>query len=183
MSAERTTDRIVKATLKERAFGLDSLLKPGVKTQKLQLVSTDQKQQAANAVKNYLLQAKFQARMAALISNAVDETIMNAMFDAPVDNSGKQVHVSTPRSTVFKLEGRSAVELEVGFDGIYFGVTATDHYGSLDKSKLFSHVARTYADEQYKVKASSAGAGIGLATVYRSGGSFFSRASRANGPT
>ena len=32
---------------------------------------------------------------------------------------------------------------------------------------------KVYTDEEYKVRSSVAGAGIGLATVFRSGGSFF----------
>jgi hypothetical protein len=65
------------------------------------------------------------------------------------------------------------VELQVGFDGTYFGVTAIDHFGSLDKAKLLTHISKNYSDEQYKIRTGIAGAGIGLATVYRSGGSFF----------
>jgi hypothetical protein len=65
------------------------------------------------------------------------------------------------------------VEIQVGFDGKYAGVTAVDHFGSLDKSKLLSHMSKIYTEEEYKVKTSVAGAGIGLATVFRTGGSFF----------
>jgi hypothetical protein len=52
-------------------------------------------------------------------------------------------------------------------------LTAIDLFGSLDKNKLLSHISKIYTDEEYKVKTSVAGAGIGLATVFRSGGSFF----------
>jgi hypothetical protein len=165
--------RIVMAAGRERAFGLESLLIPGTKTQILKLTSSDQKQQVAEAVKTYLLQAQFQTRIATLIANAVDEIIMNAIFDAPIDETGRTIYTATPRSTVVKLEGKSAVEIQVGFDGAYFGVTAIDHFGSLDKSKMLAHVAKNYSAQQYKVRAASSGAGLGLATIYRSGGSFF----------
>ena len=111
--------------------------------------------------------------MAAVIANAVDELLMNAMFDAPVDDLGKPLYSNTARSSVFKLEGKGAVELHVGFDGDHLGITAVDFYGSLDKTKLLSHISKNYTQQEYKVKSNVAGAGIGLSTVFRSGGSFF----------
>jgi hypothetical protein len=173
MEAGAHYSRIVRATQSERAFGLQGLLSDGAKIQTVKFQISTQKQNAVEAVKNYLLAAKFQTRMATVIANAVDELLMNAMFDAPVDELGKPVLASTPRATPIKLEGRQTVEMQVGYDGKYVGITAIDLFGSLDKVKLLSHISKIYTDEEYKVKTSVAGAGIGLATVFRSGGSFF----------
>jgi hypothetical protein len=165
--------RIVRATLSGRAFGLPKLLKDGAKTQIVKLQITSQKQDAVEAIKNYLLAVKFQSRMATTIANSVDEILMNAMFDAPTDDVGRPLYSLTARTTVIKLEGKSAVEMHVGFDGEYVAISAVDLYGSLDKAKLLSHISKIYTEEEYKVRTSVAGAGIGLATVFRTGGSFF----------
>lgn len=165
--------RLVRATLADRAFGLKQLLKDGAKTQVLKLKITTQKQDAVEAVKNYLLAAKFQSRMAALIANAVDELLMNSMFDAPTDDLGRPLFNSTARTASIKLEEKHAVEMHVGYDGQYVAISAVDMFGSLDKNKLLAHISKVYADEEYKVKTSVANAGLGLATVFRSGGSFF----------
>jgi hypothetical protein len=165
--------RIIRATLSERAFGLAALLKPEAKIQIVKLRNTGQKQSAVDAVRNYLCSAKFQTRMATVVANAVDEILMNSMFDAPVDDLGKPTLSSTPRSSLIELTGRQEVELHVGYDGTYVGLTAVDQFGSLDKNKLLSHISKIYTDSAYKVKNAVAGAGIGLASVFRSGGSFF----------
>lgn len=165
--------RIVKATLSDRAFGLSTLLKAGSKIQIVKLKKSSQKQDAVEAVKNYLIAAKFQNRMSTVIANAVDELLMNAIFDAPVDEIGKPLLASVPRTALINLEDQHAVEMHVGFDGEYVAITAVDLYGSLDKVKLMTHISKIYTDEEYKVKTSVAGAGIGLATVFRSGGSLF----------
>jgi hypothetical protein len=165
--------RIISATLANRAFGLKKLLKDGAKTQIVKLQVTSQKQDAVEAIKNYLLAVKFQSRMATTIANSVDEILMNAMFDAPTDDLGRPLYSLTARTTVIKLEAKAAVEMHVGFDGEYVGITALDNFGSLDKVKLLSHISKIYTEEEYKVRSSVAGAGIGLATVFRSGGSFF----------
>jgi hypothetical protein len=165
--------RLVKASLTERSFGIEHLLKPGSKIQVVKLSLSSQKQNAVEAVKAYLLAAKFQGRMSTVIANAVDELLMNAMFDAPVDDIGKPTLSSTARSSIIKLEGKSQVEMHIGFDGQYVAISAIDHFGSLDKNKLLSHISKIYDKEEYKIRTSVAGAGIGLATVFRSGGSFF----------
>lgn len=164
---------VVKATLSERSFGLASLLKPTAKVQVIKLASSKQKQEAVEAVKNYLVAAKFQSRMATVVANAVDELLMNAIFDAPVDELGKQAYATLSRSTQLQLTDKAAVELHVGYDGLYVGLTAVDLFGSLDKNKLLAHISKIYKQEEYKVRSAVAGAGIGLATVFRTGGSFF----------
>lgn len=165
--------RIVRATLDATAFGLQKLVKDKAKTQIIKLKLSTQKQDAIEAVKNYLLAAKFQSRMATVIANAVDELLMNAMYDAPVDPMGKPLLASTSRATKIELEGKHSVEMHVAFDGEYVAITAVDLFGSLDKVKLLTHISKTYTQEEYKVRTSVAGAGIGLATVSRSGGSLF----------
>ena len=58
-------------------------------------------------------------------------------------------------------------------NGIYEAGAASDLYGSLDKNRLLSHISKIYKEEEYRVRTAVAGAGIGLATVFRTGGSFF----------
>ncbi|MBN21869.1 MAG: hypothetical protein CL678_11365 [Bdellovibrionaceae bacterium] len=165
--------RVVKASLQESAFGLELLMPEGSKIQTISFRKTTQKAEAVEAVKKYLLAARFKSRMAAVVANAVDELLMNAMFDAPVDEIGRQILASTPRDTEFDLVDKHQVQMKVGYDGKYVGVTAIDYFGSLDKVKLMSHISKIYRDQEYRVRTSVAGAGIGLASVFRSGASFF----------
>ncbi len=165
--------RLVKSTLQERAFGLQNMLKEGTKVQNIKLAKSTMKQDAVEAVRNYLLSAKFSSRIATQIANAVDELLMNSIYDAPVDEMGKQIHVSVARNTPIDLTGQHAVEMNIAYDGGYVAITAVDHYGSLDKARMLSFISKIYTNDEYKVKTSVAGAGIGLATVFRMGGSFF----------
>lgn len=164
--------RLVKLSLRDRAFGLSNFLGPNTKVQVVRFQKSSQKQEGVEAIKNYLISAKFKTRMATVIANAVDEVLMNAMFDAAVDELGRQLYSSTSRATDLPLEGKSSVEMHVGFDGAYVAISVIDHFGSLDKQKLLAHISKRYTDEEYKVRTTVAGAGIGLATVFRSGGNF-----------
>ncbi len=163
--------RFILHSFSKRAFGLQGLLAPGTKIQVVKLQTSTQKADAVEAVKTFALAAKFQARMAASIATAVDEILMNAIFDAPTDEMGRPLFKVTSRASSVKLEGKSAVEMHIGFDGKYIGITAVDLFGSLDKVALLSHVSKVYRDDEYKVKSTIASAGIGLASIYRSGAS------------
>ncbi len=171
--AGRLYGRLVHHAAQKQAFGIQGLLAPGTKIQVVKVQASNQKSDAVEAVRNFAIAARFQTRMATVIANAVDEILMNSIFDAPVDELGRPLYKATARTTVLKLEGRHSVEMHVGFDGEYIAIGAVDRFGSLDKNSLLTHVSRTYTDEEYKVKNTAASAGIGLATVYRSGGSLF----------
>lgn len=169
--AGQSYGRFIKTSLQERAFGLESYLAPGAKLQVVKFKNTNQKQAGVEAVKNYLTAANFKSRMASVIANAVDEILMNAMFDAPIDNAGRPMYTSLSRNTALALEGKNAVEMHVGFDGNCVGVSVVDLFGSLDRGKLLAHVSKKYTDDVYKLKNIVAGAGIGLATIFSIGGS------------
>jgi len=172
-AAGKRYGRLISASLQERAFGLKGLLGPQAQVQTVRLARSIQKIEAVEAVRGYVVAAGFNNRMASSIANAVDEILMNAIFDAPVDAVGKQEKAAVPRTEDFVLDGRSLVELEIGFDGQTVGISAVDHFGSIDKSKILRHMSKVYSVENYKVKSSSAGAGIGLSSVFQGGASFF----------
>jgi hypothetical protein len=165
--------KFAKTSLMDKSFGIKNFFNESTQIQTIQLKKSSQKQSAVEAIRNYLLKAQFQSRMASTIANAVDELIMNAIFTAPVDELGRRSLNTTPRDTVFELKDKSNVEAQIAFDGKYFAFTAVDHYGSLDREELLNHLSKVYTDNEYKIRTSVAGAGIGLSTVYRSGGSLF----------
>ncbi|MBC7385706.1 MAG: hypothetical protein H7301_06040 [Cryobacterium sp.] len=162
---------VVKATLGDRAFGIKNLFHPKSQIQVIQVKRSTQKQQVVEALRAYLIKAKYPTRMANTIANAVDELIMNSIFAAPTDPLGRRTYEQTPRDADIMLEDKASIEVSIAFDGVQVGIATTDQYGSIDKQKVLKHLATLYKDEQYKMKLSVAGAGIGLATTFRNGGS------------
>lgn len=163
--------RFVDASEKRVTHELGHFLSEKGKVQTLTLTHSDQKQEAAEAVRQYLIQAKVPARISNIIANAVDELLMNAIFDAPADEFGRPIYTSTVRSQSRQLLGQEEVSMKIGFDGFYVGISITDHFGLLDRGRLLNHVSMNYRDQEYTVKQGNAGAGLGLATVFKSGGS------------
>jgi hypothetical protein len=148
---------------------VESFLESACEVQKVEVNHTSQKQEAVEAVRQYLISAKIPARIANLLANSIDELLMNALFDAPADEFGKPLYSSTLRTQERDLKGKEVVEMYVGFDGKDIVVRVVDHYGSVDRQRLVSHISKNYKNQGYTLKAGSAGAGLGMASVYRSG--------------
>ncbi len=163
--------RIIRMSFRERAFGLEHFFEGKAEVQILTLEHASQKPELLDTMKLFLSEAKFSPRAISGITTAIDELMMNAIYDAPTDELGSQIYTTTPRTENIELKGKNAVTVGVGFDGDYLGVCITDFFGSLDKGKLMAHISREYVDSEYKLKPNVAGAGIGLATIHQSGGS------------
>jgi CheY-like chemotaxis protein len=163
--------RFVKASEQRSTHDLKHFLSEKGKVQKVVMNHTNQKQEAVEAVRQYLIAAKIPARISNIIANAVDEVIMNAMFDAPCDEFGKPLYSSTARSQERVLTGHEQVAMSIGFDGFYVGVSVADGYGSIDRTRLLNHISANYRDRDYQIRAGQAGAGLGLATIFNNGGS------------
>src|SRR5690606_37261891 len=148
--------RIVRASLEERGFGMRNLFPETVKVQTIRFENTQQKQEAVEAVKNYLVAGKFKARMASVVANAVDELVMNAMFDAPVDALGRATYKAISRAMPRKRSDREKADLHVAYDGTYVGIMAVDLFGSVDKAGLLNHIGKIYTEEEYRVKTAVA---------------------------
>jgi hypothetical protein len=163
--------RFVLAGEQMQTHDLKHFLSDRGKLQTVTLVRSDQKQEAAEAVRQYLIQAKIPARIANTVANAVDELLMNALFDAPSDDFGNPLYSSTARNQVRALGSREQVKMTIGFDGFYVGVSIADFFGSIDRTRLLNHVSMNYRERDYTIRRGQAGAGLGLAAVFNSGGS------------
>jgi hypothetical protein len=163
--------RVLLAGEEKGAEFLVRLLGEEGEVQEVALERSIQKQEAAEAVRNYLLQGMVPARIANTLTNVVDELLMNAIYDTPGDEFGKPLYSITARDEDRELSGRERVEMKIGFDGFHVGISVTDHFGSLDRSRLLNHVSINYRDQEYKLRQGGAGAGLGLASILNTGGS------------
>lgn len=163
--------RFVQASEQMSTHDLKHFMNEKGAVQEVTLTETDQKQEAAEAVRQYLIKGQVPARVANIVANTVDELLMNALFDAPCDEFGKPLFTSTARDTSRKLASNELVKMSIGFDGFFVGISVTDQYGSVDRARLLSHVSMNYKNREYMIKQGQAGAGLGLANILQSGGS------------
>ncbi len=166
--------RALRAVEKNRQpsldFKINRFFNSNAKIQNLKLTKSSQKTAVIESLKINLYEAGFKMRVAAVIASAFDELVINAFFDAPVDEMGRYIYLKTPRNTLIEMDEQHPVDIEIAFDGDTIGISVLDRYGSLNKRKMHGDISKSYTEAEYEMKHHVAGAGLGLAQVYRNGG-------------
>lgn len=161
--------RIVEMIDRGSPFGLKSLIHSDIELQVFNLSGSEQKGRAVNAIALQLQKQGSNERVALAVAGAVDELLMNAMFDAPIDENGEQKYAREPRSN--KIE-ETNVEMQFGVESDLIAVQVSDLAGSLNRSTVMSHIAKSFHGRQELVRDPElAGAGLGLVLILKSGGS------------
>ncbi len=166
----RQYGRVVRATsLQRKGFGIRSLLGAEAHYAPVPMSTSSERSQALGKIGEALEAQGVAPRMIAFLTNAADELLMNAIYDAPA--AAAHVADAVARTTEIELSGKRAVVVELGVSAEAIGLTVADQFGSLDRTKLFEHLLTSYKDRDYKVDPNAAGAGLGLAITLNSGGS------------
>jgi hypothetical protein len=95
------------------------------------------------------------------IEQCVDEMVMNALYDAPIDEHGKPIFADVPIKTRISLRTEHVVVVQYAYDGRYFVVSVRDAFGSLARDTVVRVLAKCLQSEQ-PVDRRAGGAGIGL---------------------
>jgi hypothetical protein len=164
--------RVVKGVFINNKDGLKALLADQAEIRKIDIQNSSEKPGVIEWVLSYLQDsAHFDSRPATAIATAVDELLMNAIYDAPSEATDDDAIKNMPRNQALKLDGKHHVELHLGYDGRYAAVTVVDQFGSINKAKLLAHICKSFINSEYKINPLAPGAGLGLATTFRTGGS------------
>jgi hypothetical protein len=99
------------------------------------------------------------------IDQCIDEMLMNALYDAPVDDQGKPLFADVPvRERVLMRADEKAV-VQYGCDGERFAVSVRDAFGTLRKETILHYLDKCLhspGGEQIDRKAGGAGLGLYL---------------------
>lgn len=161
--------RLVGASLNSAPFGLNRFFPEESLVTHLAITRAGHKRAAVDAVQNFFIKQKVNSRLAALVAQACDELMMNAIFDAPVLPNGMPLRRGTSRDADFELIEKEHVHLDMASNDEYVGICVSDQFGSLKKSVLMNFLSKDYQDEDYVLRKGDPGAGLGLHGIVQSG--------------
>jgi len=133
----------------------------------LSLRNADQRHAIVDEITRDVQQANLGPRALAATLVA-DELLSNAIYNAPVDDAGAQLHSGDERGSARKLVDREVVTIRYACDARYLAIEVEDNYGSLPRETILRCLTKGSARTRDKVSMGTRGAGIGLATVYGS---------------
>ncbi|MBC7977271.1 MAG: hypothetical protein H7138_20025, partial [Myxococcales bacterium] len=99
------------------------------------------------------------------IEQCLDEMLMNALYDAPVDEQGRPIFSDIPTKTRISLRVEQKVVIQYACDGKQFVIGVRDAFGRLDRATVLSYLHKClHAEQQIDRKAGGAGLGLYLIT-------------------
>jgi hypothetical protein len=168
--ADQVIGQIMQATLTTRTATIEKFfpLRPAPKVQRIELQRSSQKSAAVKAVQNFLIKMGVIERMSAKIAQAADELLLNAIFDAPVQEDGTRYRRTGSRDIDIPIDG-GGITLSFAEGDHYAAVSVTDNFGSLAKEEIMFALKRDFQERAYIVRPGSGGGGLGLNSIVQSG--------------
>lgn len=161
--------RLVGASLHPAPFGLARYFPEVIEISDLPITRSGQKRAAIESVQEFFIKHDVNSRLAAVVAQACDELIMNAIFDAPTLPNGLPLRRGTDRAVDFELISQEHVQVQMALSEEYAGISVSDQFGSLKRSVLMGYLCQDYCNQKYEIRSGETGAGLGLHGVVQSG--------------
>jgi hypothetical protein len=152
--------------LRGEVFGLQKYFPWGVTTFTMVVKNYDEKTKAIDIMLRYATMAGVRGPVRDRIQLVADELMMNALYHAPVDERGGELYAGKTQKELSQLGAVSAIQVQYGCSGRYFGIAVRDGSGSLRREKALDYLVRARSGAQIESKAT--GAGLGLVSVLSS---------------
>ncbi len=163
-----TADKILSDDLfglEKYLRGKDRILRSSV------LTNANDRDTELSALSDFLHEHHAPRHLVPTILNAADEMLTNAMYNAPVDKSGRPCYAATNRRSKISLRTSEHVTLTYGVRKGVFGISVRDQFGRLRLDHLSKSIRRCVS-QQDPIEQKAGGAGLGLFLIARTARQF-----------
>jgi hypothetical protein len=168
LTAGQVTSTVAKLLARD-LFGVDKVLPWGVRVYSALVSDYNEKAAAIAAIGDFAQAMGVRRKYREQIDQCIDEMLMNALYDAPVDDAGKPLFADVPvRERVLMRADEKAV-VQYGCDGDRFAVSVRDAFGTLRKETILFYLDKClHAPEGEQIDRKAGGAGLGLYLICNS---------------
>ncbi|HTR53076.1 MAG TPA: hypothetical protein VMJ10_20415 [Kofleriaceae bacterium] len=153
-----TVQKLVRADV----FGVEKYVAWGAEVRDFALVDTRDRDEAVTALAKDVVAVGLPERIGSLVSVIADELLANALFAAPVDDSGARFRARDPRDQPRVLGERERVTARWATDARYLAIEVRDRWGSIDLRAIGPRLAEVGKGKG----ATGSDGGMGLALAY-----------------
>jgi PEGA domain len=159
----RMTDLSAMATriLAGDIFGLEKLVPWGTKVYSTLVGDYQEKSLCIAQLSEFAELMGVRRKYREAIEQCVDEMLMNALYDAPVDDQGKQIFAEIPTKTRISLRMEQKVVVQYACDGKTFSVSVRDSFGTIERGTVLRYLHKCLHSDQ-QIDRKTGGAGLGL---------------------
>jgi len=166
LTASQVTATVAKLLARD-LFGVEKVLPWGTRIYSAMVSDYNEKSAAIAVIGDFAQAMGVRRKYREQIDQCIDEMLMNALYDAPVDHEGKPLFADVPvRERVLMRADEKAI-VQYGCDGERFAVSVRDAFGTLRKETILWYLdkclhASAEGGEQIDRKAGGAGLGLYL---------------------
>ncbi len=144
-------------------FGIEHYLPPKTPVHYCRLNDFAGRGKAIDVVTDYAKDFGIRSRLRDSIAQVCEELLMNALYDAPVDDSGTQVFSAIDPHDRVKICSPRPVSIRFAATETQFVIAVRDRYGRLAKNTIVAYINKCLSSpNQIDRKAHGAGLGIYL---------------------
>ncbi|MBI4508821.1 MAG: hypothetical protein HY698_04240 [Deltaproteobacteria bacterium] len=145
-------------------FGIEKYLPEGTEVNYVRLRDFQGRTNAISTIQKYAESKGVRRQVRAAIGQVCEELLMNALYDAPVDESGHQIFAEVdPHDRTGSLSPRP-VSIRFAATESQFAVAVRDRFGRLAKDTILAYISKCLNSEQ-QIDRKTYGAGLGLYLV------------------
>ena len=142
-------------------FGLEKVVRWGTQVHSQLVGDYQEKSLAIAQISEFAELMTVRRKYREAIEQCIDEMLMNALYDAPVDDQGQPIFSEIPTKTRISLRVEQKVVVQYACDGAQFFVSVRDSFGTLERSTVLRYLYKCLHSEQ-QIDRKVGGAGLGL---------------------
>ena len=152
-------------------FGIEKYLPEGTPVQYARLRDFEGRGKAIDTVLEFAEQANMRRQVRNAIGQVCEELLMNALYDAPVDDEGNAIFAEVdPHERVHSRSPRP-VSIRYAATDSMFAVAVRDRFGRLAKNTILSYIEKCI-NSPNQIDRKTYGAGLGLYLVANAAASY-----------
>jgi hypothetical protein len=152
-----TTTRVLAGDI----FGLEKVIPWGTRIHSTLVGDYQDKSLAISQLSEFAELMGVRRKYREAIEQSVDEMLMNALYDAPIDDQGQPIFSEIPTKTRISLRVEQKVVVQYACDGKQFAVSVRDAFGTLERATVLRYLYKCLHSEQ-QIDRKTGGAGLGL---------------------
>jgi len=142
-------------------FGIEKYLPPNVEVHLTRLRDYEGRSRAIDSVLAFAEAAGVRRQIRSAIGQVCEELLMNALYDAPVDEGGNAVFATVDPQARLRQQSPRPVSIRYATTEEHFAVAVRDRFGTLEKAHILSYLEKCIKSPN-QIDRKTYGAGLGL---------------------
>jgi CRP-like cAMP-binding protein len=147
-------------------FGLEKYLNLGAEIHELPITKSSERANLRTKMMEHFVALGIRKSVIDTVGTVLEELLMNAIYDAPIDAVGRSLYNHLPRTHEVELRDHEQGRFRFACDGEHVAISVEDPFGALTAKTTLKYLEKCYgggsANDEAEMQGHKGGAGRGL---------------------